>query len=234
MKNKQLSKKELPVQSDDFHLAKIMFRHILPLILAVTGSSLLVILCISFDYTYGARIINETSMTEYMQQILLGIAVIAFYRVKTQRYSLRHGAILISGFFLVLSIRELDFLFDYIRHGFWVYPALAVTGAAIFYAAGAKKQIVNQLAEILSAPNMRILVCGLFLLLVFSRLFGMGPFWKMIMQDHYMRGVKDVAEEGIELLCYGLIAYASVSTQLYLKRCGSTLHQQTKINEKQL
>jgi hypothetical protein len=56
------------------------------------------------------------------------------------------------------------------------------------------------------------------LLLVFSRLFGEANFWKLVMQDGYMRVVKNTVEEGIELLCYALMAISAVSCQLYLKK----------------
>jgi hypothetical protein len=110
-------------------------KHIILQLATVTlmtiGSGLLVNLCLRYDMLYGDHTLGEVSLTECVQQILLGITVIAFYRIRSQRQDLRHSALLIAGFFLVLFIRELDFLFDKIAHGFWVYPALAVTCAAI-------------------------------------------------------------------------------------------------------
>jgi hypothetical protein len=114
-------------------------------------------------------------------------------------------------------IRELDFLFDQIKHGFWVYPALFVTLGASLYALRARKHLLTELAEILSAPNMRLLVCSLVILFVFSRLFGMGSFWHAVMQKHYVREVKNTVEEGIELLCYCIISFAAVTSELHIK-----------------
>lgn len=59
---------------------------------------------------------------------------------------------------------------------------------------------------------MNLLITGVMLLLVFSRLFGMGSFWHNIMGADYVREVKIIAEEGTELLAYCLIAFASVKT----------------------
>ncbi len=47
-------------------------------------------------------------------------------------------------------------------------------------------------------------------LLVFSRLFGMGEMWQGLMQENYMRGVKNTAEEGVELLSYSLIVFSAI------------------------
>jgi hypothetical protein len=197
-------------------------KHIILQLATVTlmtiGSGLLVNLCLRYDMLYGDHTLGEVSLTECVQQILLGITVIAFYRIRSQRQDLRHSALLIAGFFLVLFIRELDFLFDKIAHGFWVYPALAVTCAAIIFAISGKQQTWYSFGTICRAPNMRLLVMSLMLLLVFSRLFGEANFWKLVMQDGYMRVVKNTVEEGIELLCYALMAISAVSCQLYLKK----------------
>ncbi|MDW6094169.1 hypothetical protein [Vibrio rhizosphaerae] len=229
MKN-QSSSSSVHIHHEQYEKTKNILIDTGKLILAVLGASLLTMACLWLDYLYGDHYIGENSVTEYVQQILLGIAAIAFYRVKASHENLRHAAILISGFFVVLSIRELDFLFDYIWHGFWVYPALFVTFCAIVYALRGKTQVFHEMAEILSVPNMRLLVCGVILLLSFSRLFGMGSFWHMVMQDDYVRNVKNTIEEGTELLCYALIGYAAVSTQLYLKARSAVMQCRTKIN----
>ncbi|QMV16619.1 hypothetical protein [Vibrio spartinae] len=216
MKN-QHSSSSIHVQHEQHEKTKQIWIDTGMLILGVLGSSVLAIACLWLDYLYGDHYIGETSVTEYVQQILLGVAVIAFYRIKACHEPLRHAAILISGFFMVLFIRELDFLFDHIWHGFWIYPAVLVTISALIYAWRGKDQVFHEMAEILSIPNMRLLVCSVIILISFSRLFGMGSFWHMVMQEGYIRNVKNIVEEGTELLCYALISYSAVSTQLYIK-----------------
>ncbi|MCC7300349.1 MAG: hypothetical protein IT583_04660 [Verrucomicrobia bacterium] len=46
---------------------------------------------------------------------------------------------------------------------------------------------------------------GLLVLVVFSRLFGYGPFWKAIMDDPSYRTVKTIVEEGVEQMGYFLV-----------------------------
>lgn len=51
--------------------------------------------------------------------------------------------ILVAGFISVMLIRELDTLFDMVWHGFWVYPALAVTFLSIISAYFSKNSTWN-------------------------------------------------------------------------------------------
>ena len=48
------------------------------------------------------------------------------------------------------------------------------------------------------------------MVLAFSRLFGRGSFWEAVMGDSYMRLVKNIAEEGTELMGYALLVIAAV------------------------
>ncbi|SHO59020.1 hypothetical protein [Vibrio quintilis] len=222
MKNLHNTHKTKAAQSPDLsyqheRTKNIIFKLLLIALMTI-GAGLLVNLCLRFDILYGDHSIDEVSMTECVQQILLGITIVAFYRIKFHRPELRHSAILIAGFFTVLFIRELDFLFDEISHGFWVYPALLVTIAAVLYAVSGRQQAWFSLGSICSAPNMRLLIASLMILLVFSRLMGEASFWKLVMQDGYVRVVKNAIEEGIELLCYAMIAISAVSCELYLTR----------------
>ncbi len=115
-------------------------------------------------------------------------------------------------------IREMDYWFDMIHHGSWVFPALAVTALACAKAYQGGKGTVNQMAVILQSPYMKLLIGSVVLLVVFSRLYGMGSFWQHVMGEHYVRDVKNISEEGIELLCYSLIALSAVRTRRELKR----------------
>ena len=52
---------------------------------------------------------------------------------------------------------------------------------------------------------------GLLIVLVYSRLFGMGELWHTIMADHFNRTVKNVVEEGSELWGYALVFWGTVN-----------------------
>ncbi|MFA0413679.1 hypothetical protein AB4520_07695 [Vibrio renipiscarius] len=179
---------------------------------------LLVNVALRIDYIFFGNSLGEASVTEILELVMLAISSGSFFLVAKQRPSLKHAAVLVGAFFLVMFIRENDGWLDHIAHGSWVYPAVLTAVAAIIYAAKNGKQSVTQLAVILNAPSANLLILGLIMLLVYSRLMGMGGFWKDVMSEHYVRDVKSIVEEGTELLAYCIIAYASVKIQRHLKK----------------
>ncbi|WP_434763307.1 hypothetical protein [Vibrio fortis] len=180
--------------------------------LIVLAIGIIVNLALRIDYVLIGGELSELSVTEALEQLLLLVSSLSFMYMAKHHSQVKHAAMLMSAFFAVMLIRELDFWFDIIAHGAWVYPAILVAGSAIFYAIKNGKQTLDQIAYILASPHMNLLITGVMLLLVFSRLFGMGSFWHNIMGDNYIREVKIIAEEGTELLAYCLIGFASVKT----------------------
>ncbi|MDH6017382.1 hypothetical protein [Vibrio splendidus] len=186
--------------------------------LVVLAIGIVANLALRIDFVLLNGNVGEVSATEMLQQLLLIVTSGSFAYLAIEKREVKHAALLISAFFAVLFIREMDFWFDKIVHGAWVVPALLVAGSAIFYAIKNGKRTIDQLALILASPHMNLLVTGVMLLLVFSRLFGMGSFWHNVMGDDYVRVVKNIAEEGTELLAYCLIAFASLKTVIGITR----------------
>ncbi|MBD1576327.1 hypothetical protein HC723_07745 [Vibrio sp. S11_S32] len=110
-----------------------------------------------------------------------------------------------------LLIRELDGLFDLISHGFWVYPAAIVAASSIIYALKQKQQTIETFCLFVQSHNFISMCLGMGVLFVFSRLFCMGSLWDGLMQAHPERAVKNVAEEGTEMLGYMVIFFSCVS-----------------------
>ncbi|PHX04454.1 hypothetical protein [Vibrio splendidus] len=179
--------------------------------------SLVVNLVVRFDFVaLGGGGVGEMSVTETLQQILLLVTSLSFAYLAKERCDIKHASVLICAFFGVLFIREMDFWFDKLTHGAWVYPAMGLACCAILYAIQNGRRTLEQLALILASPHMNVLIIGLMLLLVFSRLWGMGSFWQGVMGEHYIRDVKNISEEGLELLAYCIITFSSLSIVLHL------------------
>ncbi|MGF1878062.1 hypothetical protein L4D77_22480 [Photobacterium frigidiphilum] len=187
------------------------------LIMSIAFISIIDNLTFRIDYIYLHTGLGEISLTESLQLVALIITFINFIIIGKNNQHLKHATFLIAGFFTVLFIRELDFLFDYIVHGFWIYPALFVTIIACLYAYQAKKGIILEMAYLLQKPYMKLVLIGVALLLFFTRLYGMANFWSQVMTEHYLRDVKTISEEGTELLCYSLIALGAVNLKKTLK-----------------
>ena len=185
--------------------------------LMIVAISIVVNLSIRLDYVVLDSNLGESSITETLQLIMLAIASWSFFSLSKRTPELKHAAVLISGFFAVLMIREMDYWMDMIHHGSWVFPALTITALACAKAYQGGKGTVNEMARILQNPHMKLLIGSVVLLLVFSRLYGMGSFWRHVMDESYIRDVKNISEEGIELLCYSLIALSAFRTRRELK-----------------
>ncbi|MGO1298067.1 MAG: hypothetical protein ACTMIA_12285 [Vibrio sp.] len=186
--------------------------------LALVGLFALVAACIDLDIIYFKNRMTEASVTESMQLIFLAVTVYCFFHIGKVRPELNRAAYLISAFYLVLFIRENDEILDLIYHGAWELPAILVALFALFFACKGGKNTLVHMSTILSAQNFRFVITGTIMLLVFSRLYGMGKLWEALMEDKYSRIVKNVSEEGIELLCYSLIAYGAIKVLCELSK----------------
>lgn len=163
-------------------------------------------LILRLDFTYLNLSFGEVSITEFTQSILLLLTSYSFFKIGHKNEKLKRASFLMGSFFIVLLIREQDHYLDNLILGSWFYPALIVSFSAIIYAFKKKKETVQGMTEIMKVKEFDILVLGMAMLLVFSRLYGMGDFWKEVMDENYIRIIKNISEEAIELLSYLIIA----------------------------
>lgn len=162
------------------------------------------------DVAWKNDALHETSFTEATQEALLAIVAILFFMAARQRPDQRGALTLVGGFYMCMLIRELDFLFDMIHHGSWVWLALAMTAGCFAVAMRSPKQTVQGLANLLQHRSWPVMASGFLVVLVFSRLFGTHTLWQHLMLNNYHRVVKNMAEEGTELLGYSLCTLASI------------------------
>lgn len=172
---------------------------------------------IFIDVRWMNDAVHETSFTEVGQEvILLAIALLYFARAWRQA-SIRPLYVLVGGFFSCMLIRELDFLFDELSHGSWVWFALAITLVCVLIALRHPRRMISGLAQYLRHPGWGMMCAGMLTILIFSRLFGQHDLWQHLMLDGYNRTVKNMAEEGCELLGY---SFCLLSTCRYLYGTG--------------
>lgn len=179
----------------------------------------LVLLALFIDVVVLGNAVGEISITEFTQEAFLLFTGLLFLRIAIAWRAHRGGYLLIAGFFFCLLIREMDFFLDTIAHGSWFYFAILCAVVCIGYAMSSLTSTFAGLAHFLRHASYNYMVCGLLAVLVFSRLFGMNQLWGTLMEEGYIRTVKNVAEEGAELFGYTLCLIAGV---LYTR----SLHQQ--------
>lgn len=162
------------------------------------------------DVNWMNDALHETSFTEIFQEVLLAVIALMFFAQAARQESLRYSLLLMGGFFTCMLIREMDFLFDEIHHGAWVWFALAVALICLWQAALHLSATLAGLVNFLRHPSWNMMAAGLLTILIFSRLFGMHELWERLMLDGYNRTVKNMAEEGTELLGYSFCLLASL------------------------
>ena len=156
--------------------------------------------------------VSEYSLTEILQQLFILSSAVLFFRAGMSCQRSRSFLFLISGFFACMFIRECDVYFDYIVHGFWVYPALAVAMGAIFYAVKNDRFIAESIRHYQHSRSYFFILIGLVLILVFSRIFGSGNLmWEAFMGSDYNLVFKNATQEGLELLGYSFVFYGALS-----------------------
>lgn len=166
-------------------------------------------LILRLDIRFFGNFNQESSLIEWFQILFLSLTIVIFARLSFKIPELKHASVLISGFYLVLLIRENDDIFDMFYHGFWAPWAFFVALCVIIYAFKDWRKGVLELAVYLKIPYMKLMILACCLLIVFSRLFGMGSFWRQIMHEHFVYEIKAMIEEGTELLAYSLILYSA-------------------------
>lgn len=164
--------------------------------------------------------LGEDSATEIVAEIMLLVVVVLFARKGIREPEYRAGFFLVAGFFACMLIRELDQLFDYIAHGAWFWFAAPLAAAAVLYALLHPRAATGGLYQFVSHRSYGMMVTGLLIVLVFSRLFGMGILWRGMMGDDFNRLAKNLAEEGCELLGYTLCL---LSTVIFYRTTGDTV-----------
>lgn len=191
------------------HMEKVSPKSNLFFALQSLFACLLVFFSLCLDCIYFDNQLSETSVTEISQQVLLLLMSFRFFTQRNKLAELNKACLLIAMMFAIFFIRELDYWLDYIIHGFWKYPALLIAGFGAYTYLNDPKGCRQQLHQLLSHRYAQIWIFGLVTLLIFSRVAGMGEFWRAVMGEQFIRIVKNIVEEGIELLSYYMLTLAS-------------------------
>lgn len=152
----------------------------------------------------------EASPTELLQTCALTASSALFFLQAFRQDGLRRALVLVGGLLGCMLIREQDHFLDAISHGCWKWPALALAGGCIGYALSDLRSSVESLARLTRWRWFPVLLTGLVIVLVYSRLFGMGFLWRELIPDGSWRLAKTAMEESGELLGYMLITFTSI------------------------
>ncbi|WP_280337888.1 hypothetical protein [Salinicola acroporae] len=163
----------------------------------------------------GAPNFSETSLTELTQAVLLLICLIAMGYLRYRYRVLRSISLLMGAFFTISLIRENDLWLDtYVFDGAWECLVALVGLPAIFATIRARHDFLEEFAQVSNSLGFGLFAGGFLTTYVFSRLYGRSELWHTLMGEHYLRIVKDAAEEITELTGYSLLLFASIELLL--------------------
>jgi len=174
---------------------------VLPFIL-ISLLSAGVITVINIDYFFLENNLSEQSLTEILQQLLLFASVAIFAWSACKEQESRTFFILVAGFFGCMFLRELDYYFDMIVHGFWFYPTLLLAISVIIYSIKNDEFLLSSVRSFSQSKAYFNILIGLVIIMIFSRLFGSGTLWKEVMNEDYHHIYKTIIQEGLELFGY--------------------------------
>lgn len=186
---------------------KAMLKFLLLALGALAGT--LLILGLAYIDINNAGVIKDASYTENLQETLLFISSMIFVYIARKKKA--DGLLLVAGFLLCMFIREWDAVFDAIFHGAWKY--LAIPTAVIFTYLGIRNGLesaAEDLAGFIKSKSYDIIVWGLIIVLVVSRVFGSKSIWLLMSGPDFKYVFKTFIEEGLELLGYMVIFAGSV------------------------
>jgi hypothetical protein len=179
-------------------------------LLILTTATVAVPLIVYLDSVVLGNGVTEYSATEIIQETLLLFSAAIFLLAAIRHAESRGFLILVCGFFTCMLIRELDFLFDMIHQGAWVYPAIVVAACSIAVAATYHRTVLGPMVAYSGSKSWIDVTIGLLIVLVLSRLFGSGRLiWDAVMGTEYKTAYKAIIQEGLELYGYMFVFYGS-------------------------
>jgi hypothetical protein len=170
--------------------------------------------------------VKEYSTIEFSQELLLFLMVGLMLLNSCVWCKFRSLSIITSLVFAIHVTRELDHYLDLLFDGLWQIIVLVFLSIAIYIFVKNRKLIISQIGYLKNDLSIGILLVGFTLLHVFSRLWGKSENWESLLKENYIRVVKDMAEEGVELLAYTVLFIGTFELLITLKRLRKKDHAQ--------
>ena len=176
---------------------------------------------------------GEGSLTEKMQDFFALSSAITFAVCAWFSKGMRQACILLSALMLMMFIRESDsFLDQYVFDGAWQIAVFIVAAVTIFSLRNQVKLSYESLKKFSQTSSFGFVTAGLVIIIGFSRLFGRSSFWQSVMGDAYVRSVKNIVEEGTELLGYSIVMIAATELLFFILATLKEYQKQDISNQK--
>ena len=122
-------------------------------------------------------------------------------------------------------IREFDAFLDHKVHdGAWQVLVLIVLATVLYKSYQNRKALWNSLPNYLLSYPFGIMISGMIITFAYSRLIGESIMWQTVMEENYIRNVKNAVEESVELLGDSIILFGVVEFFMYAKAIHKKTH----------
>ncbi len=185
------------------------------------------LLALSLVFLHDARSTEgkfyENSLTEYFQEGTFFITVLAYLFCTINYKKTASLSLLVGGFFLMAFIREFDAVLDaYVYDGAWQTLVLIVIVFIGYKSFRSRDSLMNQLPHYMISYPFGLMIGGMLVTFIYSRLFGETIMWKTVMEENYVRDVKNAVEESVELLGDSIILFAGLEFIFWAKNNESS------------
>lgn len=154
---------------------------------------------------------GEICATEALQELFLMSLGFMFIIAGRRERELAPVSGLISLFFFMASIRELNNLIP-----FWFYLTLPLILLFCLFLYRDRKSLIQSITSFLKIPSLPWFMAGFLVTFIFSRFFGKKVFWSALTDGDYNRWIKNAAEEGMEMVGYMLLLIGGIEMLLFL------------------
>lgn len=153
---------------------------------------------------------GETSLVEIAQSVLLFVITLIFALSAIRIPAMTTSAWLLATFSAASLVRENDMWLDMLHSDGWQILVTPILAAGLYHTWKNRAQFLREQEIYTQSASFGLLTSAILTTYLFSRLYGMGVFWKAVFQERYIRAIKDMSEECLELFGYGLLQCAAL------------------------
>lgn len=159
---------------------------------------------------YGPGFYEETGPVEIAETIFALSTALVFLLSARRDRTRTPCAVVVATLLFCACVREADYFLDVLigRHAWKVIVSMILVCLAFYYMRNTHR-VVESVKNFMSETSFGVFMSGILVLIVFSRLFGYGGFWKELIDGAYYRVIKTIVEEGVELMGYFLLLISS-------------------------
>lgn len=172
------------------------------------------------DLGYDKFDSSHFGFSEFMQNLMLSLSVVFTLFARAKWPVLRNGCLLLALFLLASLARQNHLRFEDLVGTKAIWKAIVALLAvyAVYTLVRHWKAFLLELNIYANSFSFGLLMAGVMTTYVFSRLFGRQVLWIDVMGEHYIRVVKNLAEETTESIGYMLICMGALELCLLTRR----------------